>query len=337
MPAPPQPYDPIGYIGWAKQSTGLGVQGTPQAPATFVAFDQESIAPNPRTTFYPNGSSQADAYSVVNGVDWGGTFHFPFTSNTGAAALYGVMGGTDTKSGVADPYTHALSFANDVPWHSFERAIAEQSYIQRIQDGKFDSLIIEGKSEDLVWCTAGIMACQAADQGMAATITYDADPVFMFRDTSFVFNGVSALLTVLRFKLTIKRNLRSKQTNHAYPDYLRPGRRSVEVELDVIWEGTNAPAWWRNVVYGAAGNSSGAAKVPFSGSTTITIDPNATPDHQAAFVIPDLRQITAKAPLDPQIRDLQALTITGKAQRPSSGADEIQPTIKNLTSTAYST
>lgn len=333
--ANPPIYNGLGYIGLAKQGSGYGTQGSPTAPSTFFQYTAESIKPSLNPAYYRSGASQQLQFSVVNSFQHSGTWKFPLTSNAGSQVLWGATGGTDSVSGSGDPYTHSWGLRNDLAWFTVERAFADQHYIERIQDCKFNGIKLEGKQSDIVWCTPDIMGSYSPEQGSPATVVYDADPPFMMRDGQFAINGVAAnsVFTVVGFSIDIKRNVKPSYTTHPYPDFMLPTAREIDVTIDLLFDTTNAQTWYRNIM--KAGGTTTPSKNTYIGNLTVTIDPAATPDHQIQIVIPALTQITADTPLNINA-EVQMLNITGKAQRPSGGGDEITFSSKNLTASSYS-
>lgn len=316
-----------GYIGVGKQT----VQGTPVAPTDFFLFDKESYKPNITSVLKHTGADQQVAYSIVTKQMPQPSVTFPLTSNTGLEMLAWALGGTDTVTGAADPYSHSFGLANDVPWLSIERAIGNQTYIERIADCKLDQWSLSAKEADQVWLSVNAVGGASTSGGSAATVTYDADAVFMFRDGAFVLNSTT-LATVVGLTLTVKRNIKDHRTNTVVPTYLVPTNREITVSMDLLFETTNAVTIYNNIVH--AGTSSGTTKTPFIGALTATFDPGATPDHQVVLTIPKLAELDAQLPLNPS-GDAQMLTITGTAVRPSVGGNEISVTGKNATATAY--
>lgn len=327
----PSVYMGAGYIGIGKQSA----QGTPVAPAAFTPMQAESFSNVMPIGKYRTGATQGVAYSVVNSFNnLVGMSGLPLTSNYGSQILYLITGGTDTKTGGSDPYTHTLSMANDLPWFTAERAWADQNYAERIQDCKMDSVKLAGKAASMCTLDWAAVGSYNPKQASYATLTYDADPPFMFRDGTFTINGTGSLVTVAGFSIDIKRTSGPIWTNKVYPQFMLPKGRDVAVTLDVLWETTNAPSWYQSIV--KAGSTTTPTKVPFSGSLVLALDPGATPDHAITITVSDLREITAVAKLNPTNLDVQMLSISGFAQIPSGGGDEITFVTKNLTSTAYS-
>lgn len=325
---PPAVIQPgYGYIGIAKQT----VQGTAVAPSDFFLYDTESYKPNIGASFKHTGADQTVAYAIIMKQTPNGSIKIPVTSNTGARMMAYNMGGTDTVTGVADPYAHSLVLAPDLPWLTIERAVGNGTYIERIKDCKLTDFALDAKEADQAWLTFSFTGGSSISGVTAATVVYDADPVFMMRDGTFSLNGTT-LATVVGVKIMGKRNIKDRRTVSITPDYLIPTNREFTVALDLLFETTNAVALYNNIVH--AGSTSGTTKTPYTGAFIVTLDPAATPDHQMVFSISNLAQIDGLMPLNPS-GDAQILSITGTAIRPSVGGNELTVTAKNLTALAF--
>lgn len=319
-----------GYIGVGKQTA----QGTAVAPTDFFLYDKESFKQNIGATFKHTGTSQQIAYSIIGKSAPGGQLTIPLTSNTALRMLAYGMGGTDTVVGTVDPWSHSFGIAADLPWLTIERAIANQSYIERYQDCKINDWTLHGKEADQVWLDFTASAGQSAVQASPATVVFDADAPFMFRSGLFALNGVVSanLLTCAGLSIACKRNVKPHYTTSVAPQYQVPTNREFTVSMDFFWDATNAPVWYNDIVH--AGGTSGVTSIPFTGQLVATFDPGATPDHQVVITIPNLNQVNVTAPLN-VAGDVQMVTISGTAVMPAGGGSELTITGKNATSLAY--
>ena len=322
----------LGYIGFAKQGTGGGTQGTATAPSIFVPILSERHSRNPKATFYRTGLGQGYDYSVMNSYSDALTVQFPFTSDVGGQLLYAAMG-NDVITGMGDPYTHTLAITNQVPWYSVERAFFNQGYIERMQDCKLDGFTLEGSAEGMVMMSVPVVASYSPKVSMAATVTFSADAPFMFRDSTFAINGVAAasVFTVQKVSVQFTRGIKTAFTTHVYPDFVQPTARELNVSIDVIYDATNAQTWLQAITKNASTTT--PTKIPYSGALTWTIDPGASPDHSLVLTVADLRQITASTPIDVGA-GFQMMTFSGKAQR-AAFAPEFTAVVKSIFATSW--
>jgi len=234
----------LGAVGFAKQSS-QGVSGT---PAYFGMFTADGSGPQTTYKEVYDGLHRSLAQAYL--VQFEGKLDLTFYASTSTLTelLLMTMGGTDTVTGTAAPYTHTLSLAaGDIPYATFQRqfsyaptaAGSGTMFTENYLDAKVNSLQITGKVGELVLAKLAAMAGDLRQAASAVTPTFDADAPFSFWNGSLTMQvgggAITAGVTAIDITLDNQLEQRWKQ-GKILPATLVPKVRKAGGKLTVLVE-----------------------------------------------------------------------------------------------------
>lgn len=255
--------------------------------------------------------------------------------------------GTDTKTGAADPYSHAFTRSDSPPWHTvwIARPKPDGTYFwERGEDVQIKTIEIAWAAGAPLRCTVGLIGKKTKGNVSAPTITTTND----LDNGELYYTSLDSVLNIdidATPSVTQVRNIEAFtihfgyddeeliQTDELFPRFRDPGLWTVGYSADIVLEDYAA---YLATFYGAD-NASDAyqSKTIVSGSLDHTINtaPTTNADRTLNFSLPAL-EFALTAP-DPDVsgRAVRA-NLTAEIQKPASG-EPATVTLENDRSTAY--
>lgn len=317
----------VGYLGIGKQSA----KGTGVAPTKFVPWIEEAPMSGEIDLYEQReggyGQDLALALKVKQRHD--GTFRLLARPSIAPNLLAWLLG-ADSVAGIADPYTHTITFADDPPWLSIERQIGSgTNLIERITDARLSRIVVRGTEGEPVILEAFYAGLSAALQTAAATPAYEAGAPYLFFHGTFTLDAVDVSARVRSFTLTIER--RYETDLYAAGTVTRADLpvldRIITLEAEVVYED---PAVYKDVLYGG-----GTAPSELTAEANFVADFNlgTTPARQLKIEVPRLAYrsapINLRTPPDLLVQRVELVAV-----KPSA-AQTITVTAQNGDATAY--
>lgn len=328
-------YRRLGYIGAAKQTS----QGTPVAPSRFFKFTRHAFVADQTITSYRDPNTRDRTFNLKELFKFAGTFQTFLYSDEGGALLAWAMG-ADNVTGASDPYTHTISFADGLPWLSFELGqymdnSGAYGLIERVQDCKLTGLQIEGEAGKPVLLTPDIIGITVAKQTNGATVTYSAgggEPM-TFTQGVFTITGPSDASVlqgqIQKFSVGIKNNVQPVQANAFTAISLLETAREVDLSLTAVFSG---PSVYQLTYFGGP-SATAPSPTLGSGSLTIVITAQAAPEHSVTLTLGALDFSVVKLEMNPDGNVAKA-DITA-IPRKSGATMPLAVTVKNAVAQAY--
>lgn len=271
-------YRSNGYVGLGLQSA----QGSAVAPSLFFMFTKEvAIKPDQKT------ERRRDGYTRdISGVDktsfnYAGTFECLVYAIEGAALMAWAMG-ADSVSGSEDPYTHALTFSDPLPYLTVEISRANGQLLERIVDCKIAKMRIVAEVGKHVLMTVTILGTTATIP-TAATVSFSdaaSNGPAMMHQGAFTIVGptdaavLAAQVQKVTFDLDTGAALKMGGGSFV-PIGIDEEDRIITCVWDCLFPG---PTSYYLAYFGATGGPAPSATVG-AGSGTVKFTTQASPEH----------------------------------------------------------
>lgn len=255
-------------ISSKRGSIALAVQSAKGTPATapkvkFLLAGDPTLAPTKTRGRYQMTDASQDngpAYTSLMAVEGGMTV---YAHPDGLALLSAAVSGANADSGIAVPYTHVATPADDMLWVTMWREVGGV-IIERFHDVKLHAMRLEGSAGqpltvalDAIGCTSTFEESNAALTGLAALTSHGF--LYPEADGLIKLNGVAK--RIHKVSIGIARNASGYQADgFGYAD-VDPGSREVTLSFATRFgSGAIGVADYREFYYGsAAGTAMDAA------------------------------------------------------------------------------
>lgn len=267
----------LAYLGIGVQS----VEGTPVAPTKYIPWQtldaSEEINIQTRRNGYTRDLAIAAKLRQASDIK-GKTFLYP---DSGAFLLWAALGATDTKTGAGDPYTHTMPMSDAQPKIlSVETSIANGGIIQRMPDGRINTLSINMRGGEFVDLDFDIPCKNPVRQSSAATVAFEADRPFTFLDSTFTFTTLGAAIAsadIIECKWDINNNVKGYQPAGSFaPRYIAEGR-ALSLNGKALYEDDAAYRW---INWGSATGTTAISAPTYEATLVLVFDLGGTPDHK---------------------------------------------------------
>lgn len=330
------PRPALAYLGMIKQSA----QNSPGVPTTFFIIKKQEFMATQDVVEHRLGNQRDIGYTTKEKFLFAGAFETPLFANEGAFLTAAAMG-ADTKTGAGDPYQHALSFADPLPYYTTEVAWYNSNLIERVIDSKVArwQLMYEAGGKEAI-IRAGLMGCTVAVQSSPLTPSFSngaGEGPMKGDQCVFTLTGPSDASTIAAQIQKLQIDLDQGVVDQPGPGQISPialpeeGRR-IGITGTALF---TSDALHRLGFYGSSSGSSVSA-VPATGSVDFTFTSQAAspgPERSARFTTPNLVWKLTKPMFDPDgktgLIDFEAVAYRSGATLPFTA------TFKNGVSTAY--
>jgi hypothetical protein len=324
----------LSYLGAAKQT----VQGTGAAPSRFFVLRRQAFLPSQEIAEFRTGGQRDLSIFVKEKFLYAGAFQTFLYANEGGALLAWAMG-ADALSGVADPYTHTLTLADNLPYQTYEAAFYETSIIDRVIDSKIAKLLIEAEATKEVMLTANLLGSSVAVQASAATPTFSngaGEGPMTFYHGAMTLTGPSDAATlqgqIQKFSIEIDHDSSPEYGSSLSPIAIVEQGRKVTFKMTAIY--TFDPLH-RLTHYGSS-TGSAVSEIVATGSFAVTLTSQAAspgPERSVLLSCPLLKWTMSKPEFD---ADGKLGKIEAEATAYRSGATmPLSAVVKNGVSAAY--
>lgn len=286
-------YRKLGYFGFTKQSA----QGSGSAPVYFAKLLDAAYMPSQKISDYRNGNVLDVGFSVKETFHYAGRIKTPlFATEAGAILAYHL--GADTKTGGGDPYTHALSYANAIPYVSAEVSAMENQILDRVIDSKVGRVVIEAEAGKMAFIESDWQGCSVAVQGSPATVSFsDAageGPMMLYHGT-LTLSGPTDYATaagqVRKVTIESDRNLSLEYgPGYVYPIAIFEQGRKVTFKMTVLFSG---PALYNLTHYGGSAGTT-VSPVLGTGSAVLVFNTGASPERSITITLANVTWQLAK-------------------------------------------
>lgn len=320
-----------GYIGADRQT----VQGTPVAPTKFFKPKKQQFVIDQALEEIRNGNTRDINNLVKLWVHGKGAFQTYMYVDEFAFLLSHAMG-KDTISGAGDPYSHALTLLDALPFSSFETAFAENQLLVRWTDCKINTLTVSAKVAELALVDVDL-------QGSTTSVPTAATPTFsdgitegpmVFHQGVFTLTGPTDAAVVnaqvQEVTVVLDNGLQFVMgPNSIVPIYQLETVRKITVKFTAAFSGPNL----YQLTYLGANAGTVPSSVTGTGSLTLKFTSAASPEHSVLLTFPQFAFTDAKPMYDPTAK-LATMAVEATAYR--SGATlPMTATVKNAISVQY--
>ncbi len=327
----------LGYIGFGLQSA----EGVAVPPDKFVKFMRSSLIPQQTVQDYPNGNTRDITFSLKESMVYAGNVESLLFADEGGALMAWAMG-SDSISGMSDPYTHLLELTDNLPFVTCEVEHADGQLIDRLVDGKINFF-------ELSWDVPGkalignfdFMGAGAERQLSASTPTFNDAPTegpFSFLDCVFTITGPTdaavMALQIQKGSIRITQNVKAIYgPGSLTPIFLLETNRIVTANFDVMLSSADLYA----LTYYGANAGTDPSRVIGTGTLELKASIAAAPDERSIdVVIPALNwKVATPSGPDPQAQ-AAVLSVQSTALR-QGDVLPITITVKNGISSSYLT
>lgn len=328
----------LGYVGAAKQAS----QGTGVAPTKFWKLVKHALVPSQKIGYYRDGNVRDLTFGLKELINFAGAIQTYLYADEGAALLAWALG-LDTISGVADPYTHTLSFVDSLPWLSVEVGYYMDSggviqLTDRVIDTKVGKLTVDAEATKPALLTADFVGMTSAKQVAPATVTFNDTPATQgpstFLQGVFTITGptdaATLQLQVQKAKIEVDQKLLPVPgPNSVVPIALLEQARQVNLTFDAAFSG---PSIYQLAYYGAAAGTAPAAALG-SGTLDLKFTAAAAPEHSQDFNLAALDFTIVKLEINPDA-GLAMASVTAQPRR-SGATYPLAVICKNAFATSY--
>ncbi len=328
----------LGSVGFAKQSA-LGVSA---APAYWGMFTADGSGPDVSFQEVYNGLHRSLAQAQLTQFAYKIDNTFYGSTDVLGELLLLAMGGTDTVSGTAAPYTHTLSQAlGNIPYVTFQRSFAYAPsgavvsggmYAENMTDSQVSSLQLTGKAGELVMAKLAGMAGNLR-QAVPVAPTFDTALPFTFWNGSLAMtiSGGAVTAGVTSFDFTYDNQVEQAwKMGKVLPAATLPKVRKVGGSLEVLVENMND--YYRT----AYGITVGADPTPTVKNGTFALNmstANGVNTDTLALSMPKTYYKVVSVNLDPTGKIL--IQKIDFASELSAGNDELSAVLTKQTNTPY--
>lgn len=231
---------------------------------------------------------------------------------TTALFLYGVLG-AKAVTGAAAPYTHTLTPADDQPWLTVWRTLANGIH-ERFTDCKITTAEFEWEAGGDVMLSMDIMGLAFERlAAMPAGGIYEQGQPLRVPSMEYLVEGV-ANDAIVSGSLSIEANQEGLQTNKITNSYLEPTKREISASYDEIYQNVSRYA---KVIYGAAAGLT-PTETLYEGALQFTFG-NYTTGPALRLAIPRFQFSEVEATPDSG-GDPLMVPVSGIAARPATGS-----------------
>lgn len=326
----------MGLLRISKGYVGFGLQtefGTPVPVDQFTRFRSPSLEPQQKVDYYyEGGGGRYQTLSLKSEHSHGGKMDM-FLRPSVCAQLAAYALGNDEVSGLAAPYKHTITPAEDIPWITVERGIGR--IYERIQDCKVDVMEIKGSSGKPIDFSVDVKGALATLLESPSEETYELDQPFTFFHSAFSVFG-SPIKRVQDFSFKYSNKLEALHTDEIYPYDNLPGGVEATLEMSILYD--TEDEFYETVFYDETGAPSetvytGEFELAFAYGTESAL-------RSFAIIIPALHCLVATLPGPEAEPKAVVQKISGNAILPPiEGEAEQEPIVtievENADDTAY--
>jgi hypothetical protein len=237
-----------GNTGWvmAQKQTGLGTLATVALPgAAAGAYKNPLVGGGMAPVRNIAELSETDAnrdtgvsYVVSNEVQGSPEF---YVRDSSIGFWLNAALGADAVTGTTPNFTHTLTPANNLPYISVWRDVADTLF-EAYQDCKVSSLVVSAQVGQPLSATATILGRTAtrlaADPSTTAVIPLENGYVYNANDATITLSGGATTL-VGQFSLTIENGVTTQYTDNVQPIDVVEGLRRVSLSFDLVFQNLN--------------------------------------------------------------------------------------------------
>lgn len=326
-------YRDNGYVGLSVQSA----QGSAAAPSLFFKFTKgTAIKPDQKTVRYSDGNVRDVTNIAKTSFSYAGTFECLMYAVEAGALLAWAMG-ADSVSGSADPWTHALTFSDPLPYITVEVSRSDGQLIERIVDCKIAKLQIVAEIDKWVLMTITIVGTTATIPSAATVSFSDAatnGPAMMHQGAfTIVGSSDAAVLQAQVQKMTFDLDTGAKIQlggGSLVPIGILEEKRIITCVWDCLFPG---PTSYYLAYFGGTGGTAPSATVG-AGSGTAKFTIAASPEHSILLTMNAWKIEDADvegANQDSKATNIKIMTVLNRA----TSTLPATATVKNARSSAY--
>lgn len=316
---------------------------TPLAPTTFPRWlDGSSISPEAKFQEYMEGDGSYDMTLIIKESQmWKGKIVMYARPVTLGVMLAGIFGsGSDTISGMMDPYTHTFAPVATPKFYTFEFGMndtaltATSALINRVQDCVFTNFLVEATPNQPLKITVEFVGRKATRQTTRLTVSLESSKPYIYTNGVFTLDTVAISGTVSKFNLGFARPVDDTiYTTAISPETFIWVSRKVTIDAEVIFQDNT---YFNKIFFGNSGSGTTDSQVMFDGSVLeakFYVNGDVSDAHTLDMTVNAISW--EGKPIDPKL-DGKAfrMALTGVALRPASG-NLIDTVLKTVTSTAY--
>jgi hypothetical protein len=315
-----------GNTAWLmfQKQTAKGAPAVPTATNAYkVPFSGGNVSPV--RTIDQLAETDASRDQGVSFVRTGGVEGTPecYVRDASIGALLFYALGADAVTGTTPNFVHTQTPANNIPYVTFWRNIADTLY-EQYQDCKVSSLTIRAGAGDPLTAAVAINGLQStrltSDPSVTPAIPLANSYVYNYNDATVQLAG-GATAVVSSFELTIDNNVSRQQTDDFVPYDTVAGQRQVSLSFDLIFETLDE----YNKFHYASNVGTTVGRQIYTTSADFQFDNGV--NNQVKFTLPTIAY--QEFPVEPNTGgDPITASVRAVAQRPASGAI-ITSTVKN--------
>lgn len=300
----------------------------------YVVEAAPSFEPNKvvnRYTMTDTGRDQGGAYTSV--VSSKGDLPI-YLHPDGIGLLCFLAMGSLADAGTTPHYTHTITPADDLPWFSVFRVVGGV-ITERFVDCKMDELKIDSKAGEPPVAMCSIIGI---------TNTFDTEPVdgvgddtiqviagdpYKHYDGKANYKIATVAQPIDAWTLDIKNNLLEYQADDFFLNDVPPGKREIDLDFSMHFQGPTTEPKYREFVYGSDGGTTvstvlTAKAVEFK----LVRDANVSID----FLMPQVRYSAVPVEPDPSGAPIEVQVATN-VEKPTDDSDILTITVKDTNAT----